>query len=272
MFAGLLTNGYLLTRQRILGLNRAGLDHLQISVDNVMPDDVSKKSLKVLEKKLQWLAELAEFEVSINSVVGSSIRNPDDAVIVGRKAQALGLKSTIGIIHDHSGQATPLSQRQKASYEEYMQIQKESFVSFAYYNQYQKNLIRGLPNRWHCRAGSRYLYICEDGLVHYCSQQRGYPGIPLEQYTQAHLDHENKTEKPCAPYCTISCVHRVAMIDHVREAPLEALAQFFPPKEEGDPSSSMPVGVRILKWLFLPPQPNSKRRVFTKAARRILGV
>jgi len=23
--------------------------------------------------------------------------------------------------------------------------------------------------------GARYLYICEDGLVHYCSQQRGYP-------------------------------------------------------------------------------------------------
>jgi hypothetical protein len=26
---------------------------------------------------------------------------------------------------------------------------------------------------------ARYLYICEDGLVHYCSQQRGTPGTPL---------------------------------------------------------------------------------------------
>src|SRR5690349_24947892 len=57
VIAGLITNGYLLTPQRIQQLNDAGLDHLQISIDNVKPDDVSKKSLKVLDKKLQWLRE-----------------------------------------------------------------------------------------------------------------------------------------------------------------------------------------------------------------------
>ena len=55
----LITNGYLLTPERIKCLNRAGLDYLQISIDNVQPDDVSKKSLKVLDRKLEWLAEHA---------------------------------------------------------------------------------------------------------------------------------------------------------------------------------------------------------------------
>jgi MoaA/NifB/PqqE/SkfB family radical SAM enzyme len=50
--ATLITNGYLLSPYRIRLLNRAGLDHLQISIDNAMPDDVSKKSLKVLDRKL----------------------------------------------------------------------------------------------------------------------------------------------------------------------------------------------------------------------------
>src|SRR5436305_14188642 len=59
--AGLITNGYLLTAERIQRLNDAGLDYLQISIDNVMPDDVSKKSLKVLDKKLQLIAEHATF-------------------------------------------------------------------------------------------------------------------------------------------------------------------------------------------------------------------
>ena len=76
MIAGMITNGYLLTADRIQRLNRAGLDHLQISIDNVMPDDVSKKSLKVLDKKLQMLAEHADFHVNINSVVGGGIHNP----------------------------------------------------------------------------------------------------------------------------------------------------------------------------------------------------
>ena len=45
IIAGLITNGYLLTANRIEQLNRAGLDHRQISNDNLNPDDVSKKSL-----------------------------------------------------------------------------------------------------------------------------------------------------------------------------------------------------------------------------------
>ena len=51
MIATAITNGYLLTRERITRLNRAGLDHLQISIDNVAPDEVSKKSLKVLDHR-----------------------------------------------------------------------------------------------------------------------------------------------------------------------------------------------------------------------------
>ena len=73
MIAGLITNGYFLMPDRIQRLNRAGLEWLQISIDNVNPDEVSKKSLKVLDKKLQFLAEYAEFHVNINSVVGGGI-------------------------------------------------------------------------------------------------------------------------------------------------------------------------------------------------------
>src|SRR3982751_2765758 len=84
--AGMITNGYLLTADRVRRLNDAGLDYLQISIDNVMPDDVSKKSLKVLDKKLQVLAEHASFHVNINSVLGAGVNNPEDALTVGKRA------------------------------------------------------------------------------------------------------------------------------------------------------------------------------------------
>src|SRR6202030_1063213 len=45
MIAGLITNGFYLNRERIERLNEAGLEHVQISIDNVAPDEVSKKSL-----------------------------------------------------------------------------------------------------------------------------------------------------------------------------------------------------------------------------------
>jgi MoaA/NifB/PqqE/SkfB family radical SAM enzyme len=213
MVAGLITNGYLLTGERIERLNRAGLEWLQISIDNVTPDDVSKKSLKVLDKKLQLLAEHADFHVNINSVVGGGVRNPQDALTIGKRAIELGFSSTVGIIHDGEGQLQPLGEEERRVYHKMKSLEKRSFTRV---NSFQDNIALGRPNQWRCRAGARYLYICEDGLVHYCSQQRGYPAIPLEQYTIADIRREYLTEKGCAPHCTVSCVHQVSIFDSWR--------------------------------------------------------
>ena len=211
--AGVITNVYLLMPDRIERLNRAGLDHMQISIDNVNPDEVSKKSLKVLDKKLQMLAEHATFHVNINSVVGGGISNPQDALTVSKRAIELGFTSTVGIIHDHEGQLRPLGPEEIAVYEEIMRFEKSNYSQ---YNHFQRNIAYGKPNDWRCRAGSRYLYICENGLVHYCSQQRGFPGVPLTQYTLEDIKREYLTPKGCAPHCTISCVHQISYIDHWR--------------------------------------------------------
>jgi MoaA/NifB/PqqE/SkfB family radical SAM enzyme len=217
MIAGLITNGYLLTPERIERFNRARLDHLQISIDNVQPDEISKKSLKVLDKKLQWLAEHAEFHVNINSVLGSGTKNPEDAATIARRAVELGLASTVGIIHDGSGQLRPLSEPERLIFDQVRHLGKSSFGRINQYNPFQEKLAAGKPNNWwRCRAGARYLYICEDGLVHYCSQQRGYPGKPLDQYTYEDIRREYLTEKSCAPYCTVSCVHYVSYFDFWR--------------------------------------------------------
>jgi MoaA/NifB/PqqE/SkfB family radical SAM enzyme len=213
MIAGMITNGYLLTAERIKRLNKAGLDHLQISIDNVMPDDVSKKSLKVLDKKLQLLAEHADFHVNINSVVGGGIHNPKDALVVGKRALGLGFTSTVGIIHDGEGQLQPLRDEEREVYLAMRSMEKSSYSRINYF---QDNIAHGRENNWRCRAGARYLYICEDGLVHYCSQQRGYPGKPLMEYTLEDVRREFRTAKGCAPRCTVACVHQVSTIDFWR--------------------------------------------------------
>jgi MoaA/NifB/PqqE/SkfB family radical SAM enzyme len=228
MIAGLITNGYLLTGERIQRLNQAGLEWLQISIDNVMPDEISKKSLKVLDKKLQLLSEYADFHVNINSVVGGGVKNPQDALVIGKRAVELGFSSTIGIIHDGDGQLQPLQEEERQVYHAMKNLEKRSFTRI---NRFQDNISQGRPNQWRCRAGARYLYICEDGLVHYCSQQRGYPGIPLENYTLDHIRREYMTEKSCAPHCTVSCVHQVSVLDAWRApqrpapAPADGLVQ-----------------------------------------------
>ena len=220
--AGMITNGYLLMPDRIERLNKAGLEWLQISIDNVNPDDVSKKSLKVLDKKLEMLAEYADFHVNINSVVGGGVHNPQDALVIGKRAIELGFSSTIGIIHDGYGQLQPLADEERRVYHEAKALEKRSFSRI---NKFQDNIALGKPNQWRCRAGARYLYICEDGLVHYCSQQRGYPAIPLEKYSSEDLRREYLTEKSCAPHCTVSCVHQVSIFDFWRAPQRPAAAK-----------------------------------------------
>jgi MoaA/NifB/PqqE/SkfB family radical SAM enzyme len=220
MLAGLITNGYFLVPKRIEALNAAGLDFLQISIDNVEPDDVSRKSLRLLDRKLQDLRRYATFDVNINSVVGGGIRNPEDARTINNRARQLGFSTSIGIIHDGSGRLKPLGLVERQVFDEVSsaisgpwQVLKNLYSGI---RRFQDNLADGKPNVWRCRAGARYLYVCEDGLVHYCSQQRGYPAVPLETYTIDDIRREFVTPKACAPYCTVGCVHRVSTMDFWR--------------------------------------------------------
>jgi MoaA/NifB/PqqE/SkfB family radical SAM enzyme len=214
MIAGLITNGFYLNRERIERLNESGLEHLQISIDNVVPDEVSKKSLKTLDGRLEMLAKYAVFQVNINSVLGSGVKDPEDALKIAHRAVKLGFTSTVGIIHDNNGQLKPLGPREQEIFEEIMTLGKRSFSRF---NEFQHNVARGREHNWRCRSGSRYLYICEDGLVHWCSQQRGYPGIALADYTPEMRHREYFTEKFCAARCTVSCVQQVGILDNWRD-------------------------------------------------------
>ena len=40
----------------------------------------------MLDKRLEMLADHAEFHVNINSVVGGGIRNPNDALVISKRA------------------------------------------------------------------------------------------------------------------------------------------------------------------------------------------
>ena len=199
---------------------------------------------------------------AVNSVLGSPVRNPADALTVAERARALGLTSTVGLLHDGNGQLRPLAPDHASTYERILAFE-QSLFSFAQYDRFQRNIVRGLPNQWHCRAGGRFLYICEDGLVHYCSQQRGHPGIPLAEYTRDHLRREAARPKPCAPFCTISCVHQTAMLDAFREDPRGTLDGMIQRRKAQNPAYRPPPVLRALTWAFLD---GRNRRALSKLA------
>lgn len=221
MMAGLITNGYRLNPRRIDALNSAGLDYLQISIDNIDPDETSSKSLRVLDRRLEWLRTHATFDVNINSVLGAGVRNSEDAYAITVRARELGFSTSVGIIHDNTGALRPLSAADQEVYHRIRRLSRgmPAFLGSAFNSgAFQDNLAAGRPNAWRCRAGARYLYVDEDGIVSYCSQQRGKPGIPIDQYTKDMVRQQFRTPKPCAPLCTVTCVHRVSAPDRWRGA------------------------------------------------------
>ncbi len=62
------------------------------------------------------------FQVNINSVLGSGVKNPEDALTIAKRAVELGFTSTVGIIHDGEGQLKGLNQRQIEIFEEIMSM------------------------------------------------------------------------------------------------------------------------------------------------------
>ena len=186
--------------------------------------------------------------------------------------ESSGFQSTVGLLHDGSGQLRKLDHLRRKVCDAVSNLPKP-FYNSALYNRSYENLVQGRPNDWHCRAGSRYLYVCEDGLVRYCSQHGGYPGIPLEEYTREDLGdlrREYATVKPCAPYCSIPCVQRVAMVDEFREGARMALARFFLYGRIGARQLAIcPRQSEFLTWLFLPPNKHGWRRHLTSGFTRV---
>src|SRR5260370_37888826 len=124
MIAGLITNGFYLNEERIQRLNEAGLEPLQISIDNVVPDEVSKKSLKTLDGRLVMLSRYAVFQVNINSALGSGVKDPEDALKIAHRAVEMGFTSTVGIIHDNHGQLKPLAPQEPEIFAGVMELGK----------------------------------------------------------------------------------------------------------------------------------------------------
>ena len=202
MIAGLITNGFYLNPKRIGRLNRAGLKYLQISIDNVEPDDVSMKSLKLLEKRLGWLAAGADFHVNINSVIGAGIKNPKDALTVARRALELGFSTTVGVIHDGQGLLSPSAARAQGLRRD----QAHRKTEYARLGWFQNNLAEGKPTSG-AAAPARATSTLRGRPRHYCSQQRGTPASrspTTRRRCRARVQHR----EVCAPYCTVACVHR----------------------------------------------------------------
>jgi MoaA/NifB/PqqE/SkfB family radical SAM enzyme len=213
--AMLITNAFLLNEEKVEALNAAGLDHLQVSVDGLEPNDVTMKTLKPLRAKLEVLARVARFKVTLSGVIGSTA--VDDVLEVVQFAQQHRFRPRVLLIHGEDGslQLGPAAQAQ------YRAVRRAIGGRFDESHDYRSRLLAGEPAPFKCRAGARYLYVDEFGVVRWCSQQRARFGIPLADYTQRDLAQQFHTRKGCEAHCTVGCARTNSAADEWRSQTLE---------------------------------------------------
>jgi MoaA/NifB/PqqE/SkfB family radical SAM enzyme len=210
-----ITNGYPVTRRWIERLNEAGLSFVQISIDNLEPNDVSQKSLSKIKPKLELLREHARFGVNVNAVLGSC--SPEDTRTLVGEVEKLGLYMTVGLMHDGHGQldAGLAGDALSALYGE-LRAHSNKTIFHRAGEGWERDMIKNGVSPWKCRAGARYLYIDEFGKVSYCSQRRGEPGIDVLAYGKPQLRLAFDAPKGCEASCTLACVRRASALDQWR--------------------------------------------------------
>ena len=215
MVCTLISNGYAMTRDWIGRLNGAGLALLQMSVDNIEPNEWSQKSWTKVRKALELLKGHARFGVSVNAVLGASTLEQTRQVVAA--VRELGFFMTIGLMHDAQGQIVSglLGSKLVPTYQE-LQHQSRKSVFHLAGEGWEADMLREGAAPFKCRAGGRYLYVDEFGIVSYCSQRRGSPGIDMLNYTAEDVEREFYTPKGCEARCTIGCARRASAFDEWR--------------------------------------------------------
>lgn len=206
----MISNAYLFTEDKVHKLNKAGLNELQISVDGVTTNETTIKVLNPLRKKLSMLAREADFKVVLSAVLGSA--PPEEVMEVVRFAKHHGFRPRVLVLHDGKGQF----KMSTSELQTYAQIKAAIGEHFQEAKDYRSVLALEGRAPFKCRSGSRYLYVSEFGVVHWCSQTRDEFGIPLEEYSWKELKRQFNIYKKCNEQCTIGCARTNSAYDQWR--------------------------------------------------------
>jgi len=205
------TNGFLIERELILGLNEAGLCNMEVSIDNLYADRTGyiQKTFKTLKPKLELLKEHATFDVHVNLVLCESTKNTLGKLV--QEIRAMGLMVSLDLFHEPNGMIGIEGKEYVELWDNHYK-DNNSFTNIDY--EYGRALLEGKKPKWKCRAGSRTLYVDEFGKVQYCAPQRGKLDIPLAKYTHKDIKEQSKLYKGCEEGCSLLCYYRDSLLDN----------------------------------------------------------
>ncbi len=201
------TNGFKLSEKLIEGLEDAGLDSLQVSVDRMTPIPSTRKSLHSVIPKIELLKK-SKLRFNITGVLfKDSLGEAKDVLEYGF---AEDIPTHARLLHSGLNGTYDVEPGEKAALEEMIDFQASAKMkgkkvhTTASLFEYQRSLLTGKELDWTCVAGYKYFYVSATGKFWLCCINRT-PDIDLMDVTPELL-RSYSTKKDCQTGCGIYCI------------------------------------------------------------------
>lgn len=208
MSVSLSTNGFLLEPPVISALEEAGLQAIQVSVDRMTPTESTRKSLKTIARKLEWLRD-TPMQVRVAGVLFADTLGECRQVL--EAALEAGFASHFRLVHPDPSQAFSVTvgdREQLSSFLEEMMDRKaagESIHTTWTILNYQRAMLDRQKVDWTCVAGYKYFFISAQGKFWPCSMLR--TDLDFLDVTPELLRtywRKKECQSSCGVYCVVS--------------------------------------------------------------------
>lgn len=201
----LTTNGFLLSKELVGELDRAGLEVMQISVDRMTPSAITRKSFKTILPKLE-LFRGSNINLHITGVLCGDTMAESRAVL--ETGLARGIPTEVRMVHadpDQQFRVDPGTRSDLDAFISWMRDAKESGIKIHTTDailDYQLSLVRREHFDWSCSAGFKIFFVSAQGKFWICSMR------PTDKHIMdVTLDDliANNAPKPCQDGCGVYC-------------------------------------------------------------------
>ena len=204
MNTGLTTNGFLLDERMADDLIAAGICRLQLSIDCIEPNAVTKKAVTNLQKQLDLIADM-DIWVHVNSVVTEATihQSKELAGLLFERGipVAFSPAHTDGLltITDENGAVRTFLKWLTAKKDEGYPVNMPQFLI-----DYFHSVLDGKRVSWTCEGGCKAFYVDTKGVFCTCSHQS--TGIPFGDVNHKVLRNNHFRKKGCEERCGVSCM------------------------------------------------------------------
>ena len=204
MNTGFTTNGFLMTDEFIEKLMENGIRRIQLSIDCIEPNPVTKKAFKLLEHQLEQVSK-KDILLHVNSVITKDTiqQSIELACILFDR----GVPVAFSPAHEKGQLSAEMQSEALSSFFSWLTIMKKKGFPVnmpQFLIDYYRNKANGKSTEWTCEGGCKAFYIDTDGFFRICSHKPS--DLKFEDVNLSIIRENHGRKKGCEGNCGVSCM------------------------------------------------------------------